>query len=146
MVTMISARVCAAIAAGTLLSGAGLGTALAQSDNTAIGKLYSFHSRPSGDCPSLDWHVVVESNNTLSGFIATDDMKNVFRVSGSLGAGNKFHLDGKEIGGSGRTGTVDGQVRTDGWLIANIGNITGPSPCSNHTVIVQWYRFDLSPT
>jgi len=107
-----------------------------------FGRVYSFHSQPSGSCPSLDWHVVVGANGTLSGVVGTNNMSTVFRVSGTVAKG-KFHLDGKEIGGSGRTGTIDGQVRSaDGWLIADISNVTGPSQCNNHTVTVQWYRYD----
>ena len=87
--------------------------------------------------------MVVGANGTLSGVVGTNNMSTVFRVSGTVAKG-KFHLDGKEIGGSGRTGTIDGQVRSaDGWLIADISNVSGPSRCNNHVVHVQWYRPDV---
>jgi hypothetical protein len=134
---MISTRACLAIAAGTLLAG-GLSAALAQP--VPPERVYAFHSLPSDTCPSLDWHVVAEQNNTLNGLIATHGMTVVFRVTGTVAPNGTFHLDGKEVGGSGRTGTVDGQVRTDGWLLADIANITGSSPCNDHVIKVEWFR------
>jgi len=145
---MISGRICAVIMAAALFSGGGLNAALAQQPaqqpaDPLYGRVYSFHSQASGTCPSLDWHMVVESNGTLSGLIGTDNMSTVFRVSGTVAKG-KFHLDGKEVGGAGRTSTIDGQVRpSDGWLVADISNVSGPSRCNNHVVHVQWYRPDV---
>ena len=139
---MTSARILAAIVASTLACSAAVAMAQESPDTPAKGRLYSFHSRPSGGCPSLDWHVVLGSDNSLSGLIATHDMSKVFRVSGTLGPDRTFHLNGKEVGGAGRTGTVDGQVRHDGWMLAQIGDLTGPSPCADHTVITQWWDYD----
>jgi hypothetical protein len=139
---MISGRIYAVIMAGALFSGGGLNAALAQQPaDPLFGRVYSFHSQANGTCPSLDWHTIVQSNGTISGVIGTDNMSTVFRVSGTV-ANRKFHLDGKEIGGQGRTSTIDGEVRQDGWLVADISNVTGPSLCNNHIVTVQWYRYD----
>jgi len=140
---MIYARMLYAIAASALAcSSASTQAKAQQSPDTLTGRVYSFHSLPSGGCPSLDWHVVLESDNRLSGLIATGDK--VFRVSGTVGPDRNFHLNGNEVGGTGRTATVDGQVGYDGWLVADITNMTGPSPCANHTVHVQWFRLDTS--
>ena len=142
---MISARLLYAIAASALAcSGASTQAMAQQSPDSLTGRVYAFHSLPSGGCPSLDWHVVMESDNRLSGLIATNDMSKVFRVTGTVGPDRTFHLNGTEVGGAGRTATVDGQVGIDGWLVADISNMTGPSPCANHTVHVQWFRLDTS--
>jgi hypothetical protein len=34
--------------------------------------------------------------------------------------GRTFRMTAKEVGGQGRTATVDGTIRQDGWLVANI--------------------------
>ena len=142
---MTSARMLAAIAASALACSDALTVAMAQQSPDILppGRMYAFHSRPSDGCPSLDWHMVLQSDNHLSGLIATDDMSKVFRVSGTLGRNRAFHLNGEEIGGAGRTGTVDGQVRSDGWMVADISNMSGPSPCNDHVVNVQWQRYDI---
>jgi len=69
-------------------------------------------------------------------------MSRVFRVSGTVGPDRGFHLSGKEIGGTGATGTVDGHVRSDGWLVADISKVSGQSSCNNHVVNVRWFRYD----
>src|SRR6266545_4914548 len=110
---MTSPRMLAVIAASALTCSGAVTVAMAQKATNIPadppdGRVYAFHSQRSGGCPSLDWHVVLEPNNSLSGFIATDDMSKVFRVSGTLGPDRTFRLNGKEIGGAGTTGTVDG--------------------------------------
>ena len=80
-----------------------------------------FHSSAQGGCPSLDWHVVVGENNTLDGMIAWDDMKAMARATGSINpTARTFAMQAHEVGGQGRTATVDGRVGQDGWLVANI--------------------------
>jgi hypothetical protein len=109
-----------------LLTTAGLalgvtcGTAMAQATE---GRVYAFHSTAQGGCPALDWHVVVGPNNTLSGMIAWNNMASMAKATGSV-AGGKVQMTAKEVGGKGRTATVDGIVRGDGWLTVNI---KGPS-------------------
>jgi hypothetical protein len=39
------------------------------------GEVLSFHSEGSGECPNLDWYLVVGANKQLTGLIAWDDMK-----------------------------------------------------------------------
>jgi hypothetical protein len=121
------------ISLGALAFAASLGVAAAQAPE---GRLYVFHSKAMGGCPSLDWHVVAGSNGSLTGMIAWDDMKSMARATGTLNASAKtFTMKATEVGGRGRTATVDGQLRSDGWLIANV---KGPNiTCTG--IAVPWY-------
>jgi len=85
------------------------------------GRVYTFHSTAQAGCPALDWHVVVRPNSTLVGVIAWDDMAAMARATGSPDLqARTFQMTAQEIGGQNRTATIDGTVRQDGWLIANI--------------------------
>jgi hypothetical protein len=85
------------------------------------GRVYTFHSKAQGACPALDWHVVVEANDKLAGMISWDDMKAMARASGTLNMqARTFTMQAHEVGGQGRTATVDGTVRQDGYLVANV--------------------------
>ncbi len=136
---MRSPRIPGAILTGALILSIGASITLgAPGDVPAyMGRVYSLHTDRTGACPSLDWHVVVGANNTLSGMIGSDTMKNVFRVTGTIGPGRKFHLDGQEVGGT-ATGTVDGTVRANGFLAATIGNLSRPSACNGQTLQIRW--------
>jgi hypothetical protein len=101
------------------------------------GRVYVFHSAATGGCPALDWHVVAGANNTLSGMVAWDDMKMMAMVSGQVGPDRTFKMIGKRVGApaSDPGATVDGMVRPDGWLVANIH---GPKvECQG--IKVSWY-------
>ena len=99
------------------------------------GRVYAFHSQATGPCPALDWHVTVGPNNSLSGMLAWDDMKAMAHVTGSVAPSRAFTMTANEVGGQGRTAAITGQVRPDGWLVANI---KGPNiECSGITV--PWY-------
>jgi hypothetical protein len=121
------------IVLGALAFAASLGVAAAQAPE---GRLYVFHSKAMGGCPALDWHVMVGAGNTLSGMIAWDDMKAMAKATGTLNmSNNTFSMTATEMGGQGRTATVDGKLRSDGWLIANV---KGPKiTCTN--IAVPWY-------
>jgi hypothetical protein len=106
------------IAAGALAIATTGGVAAAQT--VPEGRVYAFHSKAAGGCPVLDWHVVVGANNALTGMISWDEMKSMAKVSGAIGADRTFKMSATEVGGAGRTAAVDGQVRADGWLVANI--------------------------
>lgn len=109
----------ATIVAGALASIVLCGPASAQ--QAPEGRIYVFHSKAQASCPALDWHVVVAGNDTLTGMIAWDDMKAIARVSGTVNMSAKtFEMTAKETGGQGRTATINGTVRSDGWLVANI--------------------------
>ena len=98
---------------------ASLGAASAQ--GFPEGRVYTFHSGAQGSCPALDWHVVIGPNNTLNGMIAWDDMKAIAHATGSLNpAARTFSMQVQELGGQGRSATVEGTVRQDGWMVANV--------------------------
>jgi hypothetical protein len=100
------------------------------------GRIYTFHSKAQAGCPSLDWHVVAGANGALSGMISWDDMKAMARASGTANVqARTFQMNATEVGGQGRTATVDGTIRQDGWLIANI---KGPNvDCKG--IAVPWF-------
>jgi hypothetical protein len=86
------------------------------------GRLYAFHSGAGGGCPGLDWHMVVEPNNALTGIIAWNNMQSMAHVTGSV---NKqtgaFELTAHEVGGQARTATATGTVDPGtGWMTASV--------------------------
>lgn len=100
------------------------------------GRIYVFHSTSQSSCPALDWHVVLDANGTLDGIIAWNNMQSLARASGSLDAQNRtFQMTAREVGGQGRTATIDGTVRRDGYLVANI---SGPN-VNCQGVTVTWF-------
>ena len=112
---------------------ASLGVASAQ---VPEGRLYAFHSGAQHSCPSLDWHVVVGPNNTLSGMISWDNMKSMAHATGTVNpTARTFSMHAQEVGGQGRSATIDGTVNQNGWLTANI---KGPNvACTG--VSVAWF-------
>jgi hypothetical protein len=129
---MSSNGMIAAFAVGALLAAAIDGSASAQT----AGDIFAFHSQPAGECPELDWYLVVRENGKLLGMLAWDDLKSVARISGTIDANKSFHVDAKEIGVAGRAAVVDGQFGRDGWITANI---KGPHvDCKD--VHVPWFR------
>jgi hypothetical protein len=120
------------MAAGALCGVAMLDKVHAQA---APGAVYVFHSKAMGGCPALDWHVVAGEGGTLDGMIAWNDMKSMAHATGSIDATRNFKMTATEIGGSGRTATVSGQARKDGWLVANI---SGPGVNCKHVTIPIW--------
>jgi hypothetical protein len=122
------------IAATSAALGLWLGTAVAQ---VPQGRIYVLHSPAAGACPSLDWHIVVEPNDILAGLIAWDDMKTMARATGKVDRPNHtFSMTAVEMGGQGRTATVDGKVEKSGTIIANIN---GPNVTCK-SVTVRTYR------
>ena len=102
-------------------------------------RVYMFHSKATGQCPALDWHVGVDDeNHTLSGMIAWGEhMQAMARATGTVNMTNRtFEMKAQEVGGQGRTAEITGQVRQDGWLVANI---TGPNMVCNN-ITIPWYR------
>jgi hypothetical protein len=111
------------LAVSALALAAASGFAMAQ--DSLEGKVFAFHSPPRGACPSLDWHLVAESNGKLTGMISWNAMQDMAKAAGSYNMQSRtFKLDAKEVGGQGRTATVSGTIRQDGWLVANI---SGPN-------------------
>ena len=121
------------IALSGLALAASIGVATAQAPE---GRLYVFHSKAMGGCPSLDWHVMAGAGGTLMGMIAWDDMKAMAKATGTLNTSARtFTMTATEVGGQGRTATVTGKVRSDGWLVANV---KGPNITCND-ITVPWY-------
>ena len=103
---------------GALALTASLGVASAQ---VPEGRLFAFRSTAQGACPPLDWHVVVGPNNTLSGMISWDSMKSMAHATGTINpTARTFAMQAHEVGGQGRSATIDGTVNQNGWLTANI--------------------------
>jgi len=130
----------AALLTGVLLACSGnIAAAQAPGDTKAyFGRVYTLHTRGDGNCPSLDWHIVVGENNTLSGFIAADDRKAVFRVAGSFNPqAHTFQLAGTEIGGT-RPGAVNGQLQSDGLLAATLGGLPVGAACQSKVMYIPW--------
>jgi hypothetical protein len=128
----------AAVVAGTLVSCVGWNVAPAQVTGQAfVGRVYDFNTKAVGGCPALDWHVVVGANNKLSGMIGLEDMKAMFAVTGTYDASRKFHLEGKEVGGT-RTAALNGVVRENGVMVATLGGLPVGSACQGKTVYVRW--------
>ncbi len=87
-------------------------------------------------CPALDWHIVVDSNGVANGMISWDGMKSMAHATGNVNSSAKtFSMMAKEVGGQGRTATITGSLRSDGWLVADV---TGPNvKCTG--ILVPWY-------
>jgi len=84
-------------------------------------RIYILHSEAVGGCPSLDWRISVQPSGVVSGLIAWDNMKSVARATGMVDRQSRtFSMTAVEIGGSARKATIDGQIREDGRLIANL--------------------------
>jgi hypothetical protein len=84
-------------------------------------RVYVLHSKAVGSCPSLDWHIVSEPGGTLSGMIAWDNMQAMAKATGTVDRNNRtFSVIATELGGQGRRAAIDGTIRSDGWLVANI--------------------------
>ncbi len=128
----------AAVIAGALLSVVGCNVASAQITGKAyVGRIYTLHTDKVGACPSLDWHIVVGPDNTLSGMIGADNMSVLFNVKGTYSADGTFQLTGKEAGGT-RTGAINGVIRrSQRVLVATLGGLPVESPCQGKVVYVK---------
>jgi hypothetical protein len=131
-----------ALMAGALLSGVSWNASFAQQTSPPVeGTVFTVHAPHNGDCPSLDWHVWVGPNGTLSGIVSTDKTTHIWRVTGQLGPNQTFHLDTRQVGEQGKTGSLDGQVQPNGALVAKMGPISGgPSKCGEKTFYIKWFR------
>jgi len=108
------------------LAASSLNPLLAQSGQPG---LYAFHTQPAkGGCPGLDWHVTVEPNNSLVGFVAWDQGKHVARLEGSIKTDRTFEMAAEEVGGASRKATVKG---TAGGNNINISINGSGTPCDN---------------
>jgi hypothetical protein len=86
------------------------------------GRVYSWHSAAQAGCPALDWHLVLQAGGVLDGMISWNNMQSFARASGGVNMQTgAFQMNAAEVGGQGRTATIDGTVNPrSGWLTANI--------------------------
>ncbi len=122
----------AAIALATILAISGTEGASLGEEATKAG-LYVLHSAPQGNCPALDWHVVVKVDGTVAGMVSWDEMRSIAQVIGVVRSKDRtFHLQARELGGDGRTAVIDGIIKDDESLVMNIA---GPNiDCQNAAV------------
>jgi hypothetical protein len=95
---------------------------------SARAQLYAFHTRPASGCPGLDWHLTVEPDNTITGFVGWDRMQHMARLEGTIARDRTFKMSGQEVGGTGKTATVDGRAGGTYLSIAISGTGT---PCDD---------------
>jgi hypothetical protein len=63
-------------------------------------------------------------------------MKSMAHATGTVNmSARTFSMKAQEVGGQARTATVDGTVRGDGWLVANV---KGPN-VSCQGIAVPWF-------
>ncbi len=94
----------------------------------AKAQLFAFHTRPASGCPGLDWHVTVEPDKTITGFVGWDKMQHMARLNGQLERDNTFKIDAQEVGGTGRNATITGRYGGNYLAIAISGTGT---PCDD---------------
>jgi hypothetical protein len=90
-------------------------------------QLYSYHTpAATGGCPGLDWHITVEPNDALIGFVAWDRGHHIARLEGQLNKDRSFEMDAVEVGGAQRKATVKG---TAGGSYINVAIYNSGTPC-----------------
>lgn len=76
--------------------------------------LYAFHSSPViGGCPGLDWHITLEPDDSLEGFVAWDKGQHMARLVGKLNKDRSFAMNAQEVGGQARKANVTGTAGGD---------------------------------
>jgi hypothetical protein len=93
------------------------------------GRWYSFHTGAVGTCPGLDWHVVIDGDDSVSGFVAWDRMKHMATITGMVNKDGSFTQHTKEVGGP-RQATVTGKVSPEFVMLTLTGSGTG---CDNQS-------------
>jgi hypothetical protein len=112
------------LVAGLLALTAATGVATEQKPAFKLpaGRLYVFHSTPRSGCPGVDWYIVAEAGDILTGFIAWNNMQSVARATGTLNRRTgTFEMTAHGLGGADRIVTVTGTVSpTSGWFTADM--------------------------
>jgi hypothetical protein len=93
------------------------------------GRWYSFHTGAVGTCPGLDWDVVIDEDNSVSGFVAWDRMKHMATITGTVNKDGSFTQQTKEVGGT-RQATITGKVSPEFVMLTLTGSGTG---CDNQS-------------
>src|SRR4051794_13866970 len=94
----------------------------------AKAQLYAFHTRPASGCPGLDWHVTVEPDKTITGFVGWDKMQHMARLEGQIQPDSTFKLNAQEVGGAGKAAVITGRYGGNYLSIAISGTGT---PCDD---------------
>ena len=111
---MIGCRLTAAAVFAIAVTG---GIAVAQGQGERV---FAFRSGAGGNCPLLDWLLVVEPDHGVNGMIGWNNDTMIARLIGTLDLEAKtFSLTAKEAGGK-RTATIDGKVTSPNHLVVNI--------------------------
>jgi hypothetical protein len=64
---------------------------------------------------------VHQLGNNVTGMIGWDDRKHIARVGAFVNPDTRyFMMEATEVGGEARTAKIDGQLRMDGWLTADV--------------------------
>jgi hypothetical protein len=115
--------------------GGSVGSAQASAQDWGLaGTTYTLHSSAASGCPAMDWFLVVMNDGTLSGIVGVDDMRTLFRISGTHSGAN-FRLDGTEVGGT-RTGVVNGQIQAS-RIALMFGGLPVGSACQGKTTYIK---------
>jgi hypothetical protein len=106
---MNAKTVCKGLAVLVLGSVGLLNSATAQQSGS---RLYAFHTGKMGECPGLDWHITVDPDNKLVGFVAWGpEDEHMARLAGQIESNRNFKMAAKEVGGAGRSATVSGTAQ-----------------------------------
>jgi hypothetical protein len=117
---MKSKRFAVKVAVAALSTVTLLAPAFAQSGKPG---LYAFHTgRAVGGCPGLDWHITLEPDRSLVGFVSWDHGQHIAKLAGTLNKNNEFEMDAKEVGGAGRTAVVKGKAAGDNVNVVITGS------------------------
>ena len=120
---MILKQRLAVLAGAAALTGGLAVSAQAQMQAIAPGTVYALHTAANGQCPALDWHLVVgDDGSSLSGMVAWNNMKSMAHLDGKIGADHTFSTVATEVSGPsvGRTAKVTGQAQNNGWLMVQV--------------------------
>lgn len=74
--------------------------------------LYVYHTSPQGGCPGLDWHLNIEKNGSIVGFVAWDRMRHMARLEGIVDRDGSFKMNSQDTA-TGKTATISGSAKGD---------------------------------
>ena len=61
----------------------------------------------------MDWHITLGADNSLVGFVAWNQGKQIAKLEGALRKDRTFEMAAQEVGGQGRKATVKGTASGD---------------------------------
>lgn len=105
---------------------------LCPNDATAqpyVGQWFLLHTNPHNGCQGLDWHLLVDADHEMYGFVAWDRMKHSAKLTGKSNGDGTFTLVGEEVGGT-RKANISGKVTSTAVQFTITGTGT---PCDNQT-------------